>query len=71
MRPGGERGTRHGQALGAFQILVRMGIGMALLVFGGYALDRVLGTFPWLLLTGTLIGAALMLYDLLRGARKS
>lgn len=53
-------------------LLLRMGAGMAIFVFAGWGLDRLLGTSPWLLLAGTVTGALAILYDLARRAgRKS
>lgn len=43
---------------------MRMALGIALFVFGGYALDRVLGTSPWLLLAGTVVGAVAAVVDM-------
>ncbi len=56
--------------LAAVQLLLTMGVGMAILVFGGYALDRALGTSPWFLLAGTVSGVAFIMYDLLHRARR-
>jgi F0F1-type ATP synthase assembly protein I len=56
--------------LSGLELGVRMGAGMALLVFGGYGLDRLLGTTPWFLLAGAIAGAALVMFDLVRRARR-
>lgn len=50
------------------EMALRLGAGMALPVFGGYALDRALGTSPWFLLAGAVSGAMLVMYDLFRRA---
>jgi len=39
-------------------------------LFFGYLLDRVLGTEPWLLLVFFLLGAASGLYSLMKGLEK-
>ena len=48
----------------ALSAVMRMALGIALFVFGGYALDRVLGTSPWLLLAGTVVGAVAAVVDM-------
>jgi F0F1-type ATP synthase assembly protein I len=45
-----------------------MGLGMALFVFGGYGLDYLLGTSPWFLVAGVVLGGAALMYDLVRTA---
>lgn len=66
MSPAGERRAGRPGKLTAVGVILRMTAGMAFAVFGGYALDRLLGTFPWFVLAGTVLGAALVMYDLLR-----
>lgn len=60
-----------GETTGAIGLILRMGVGMAFFVFGGYALDRVFDTSPWLLVAGTVLGAALALGDLARRAHSA
>lgn len=52
-----------GQEVGAGYRYVSLGLtfagGILLFMGAGYALDRWLGTLPWLLLVGTLVGAVL------------
>lgn len=68
MSPAGEgKETRPGGP-GAVGLILRMTAGIALPVFGGYALDRILGTFPWLVIAGAVTGVALVMYDLFRGS---
>jgi F0F1-type ATP synthase assembly protein I len=54
---------RPGQEVGAGYRYVSLGLtfagGILLFMGVGYALDRWLGTLPWLLLAGTVIGAVL------------
>ncbi len=64
-RRGGKR------RLSGLELGLRMGAGMALLVFGGYALDRALGTMPWFLLAGAVLGGVFVMYDLVRRARRA
>jgi F0F1-type ATP synthase assembly protein I len=42
---------------------------MALFVFGGYLIDRLLETEPAFLLAGTLLGAMMVIFDLVRRTR--
>jgi F0F1-type ATP synthase assembly protein I len=66
------RETRRGGArrLSGLELGLRMGAGMVLLVFGGYALDWVLGTSPWFLLAGAVMGGVVVIYDMIRRARR-
>lgn len=49
-------------------MVLRLGFGMALCVFGGYGLDHVLGTAPWLLVVGVVLGGTLVMLDLFRSS---
>ena len=73
--PDDDRGRRIARSLGSFQDTVRKagpaasaGYGLigALLLFGGvgYALDRWLGTEPWYLLGGMILGIIVGFYGL-------
>ncbi len=64
MGTGGKRAGAQGAALA-----VRLGAGMALFVFGGYLIDRLLETEPAFLLAGTLLGAMMVIFDLVRRTR--
>lgn len=69
MSVAGEEPPRRGTgAASQMGILLRMCAAMAIFVFAGYGLDRVLGTLPWVLLAGTLIGVVAMLLYLMRTA---
>jgi len=49
-------------------LLLRTGVAMTIFVFAGYGLDRVLGTLPWFLMTGVLVGVVAMLFYMTRTA---
>lgn len=70
MRPPSEERHRRAVTPSVLNVVLRAAAAVALPVFGGYALDRALGTSPWLLLTGALAGTALVMIDLFRQARR-
>ena len=55
----------------AIGLVLRMGVGMTIFVFGGLALDRVLRTTPLFLLTGTILGAFLVFMDIVRSGQQN
>jgi F0F1-type ATP synthase assembly protein I len=48
----------------------QLAVSMLLYVVGGYLLDRWLGTTPWLLVTGAVIGMIAFFFQLARIARR-
>jgi len=48
-----------------FEIFLRMGVGMAIFIFGGYGIDRIFDTFPIFILLGTILGSAMVFLDLM------
>lgn len=65
--------TRPDRSSGTALVFIGQGFSFAavvgVLAFIGYKLDAWLGTEPWLLVTGTLVGVAAATFDLLRTAR--
>ena len=55
-------------ALSSLGLMLPSSIAVGL--FFGYLLDKLLGTHPWLLLTFTLLGTASGFYSLIRGLSK-
>lgn len=49
---------------------IQMAGGMAFFVFAGYFADRWLGTAPWLLLAGAVLGITASMYTVLRMVRE-
>ena len=47
---------------------MRTGVAMAIFVFAGDGLDRALGTLPWFLMAGVLVGVVAMLFYMTRTA---
>lgn len=50
----------------AFSLFAAVATGL----LAGWLLDRWLGTWPWLLVTGVILGAAAGFYELIRSASK-
>jgi F0F1-type ATP synthase assembly protein I len=64
---GKEPTGRRAGAVKQMGLLLRVGVAIAAFTFAGYGLDRVLGTSPWMVIAGVLIGSSsIILY--LKGA---
>jgi len=71
-RPSAHRAYAEGMAEAGpyLTVGIQLAGAMAMFVLGGYFADRWLGTSPWLLLLGALLGAVASFYTLLRLVRQ-
>ena len=67
--PSGRGRAASGMAIG-LRIAIEMVAGLAVGVVGGLALDNYLGTGPWLLIVGFLLGSGASFANVLRTARE-
>lgn len=65
---GGGKFSGAGDRLGAAGVVIRMFVALGIFMVVGYLLDRFLGTDPWFLISGTLVGVAVVMYDLWKRA---